>query len=154
MATLTGEAGEHFVLAEMLRRGWIAGQTPRGFRSYDLLAHRRIPPVSLLVRVKTSRNGRFQWNARWQNDECLQIFSDLDQNNPRDITVLVWMPEAGHPAPTYSLFKTQDLEPQLQRTHWAYYEAKGQRPSTYVVMRHDQLDDVRGWDLLDELANG
>jgi hypothetical protein len=149
VATLVGEAGEHFVPAELLRCGWIAGQTPRGFRSYDLMAYRRNGLQPLLVGVKTATDGMFQWSARCRG-ERLEIFHDLDVHSERDPTVLVWMPEREFSAPTYYLYRTSVLEPLLQRVHAEYHRAHAVEPwtETRVGIKPRQLDGARDWTLI------
>jgi hypothetical protein len=48
---LIGGAGEFYVMAELLKRGVIAGLTPRNDRSFDILATKFNRTIK--VRVKT-----------------------------------------------------------------------------------------------------
>jgi hypothetical protein len=36
--SIVGSAGEYFVMAELLKRGWLAGLTPRGAPDFDIVA--------------------------------------------------------------------------------------------------------------------
>lgn len=56
--TLIGAAGEHFVMAELLRRGYIAALAPGGLDEYDILVMK--PPVQIQVKSRT-RSGDGGW---------------------------------------------------------------------------------------------
>lgn len=51
--TLIGNAGEYFVVAELLKRGVIAALAPRNTPGFDLLAARKDSTVKVRVKTKT-----------------------------------------------------------------------------------------------------
>ena len=51
----TGNAGEYFVMGELLRRGFDAQLADRNTAGYDLLVGRRSDPALAKVQVKTVR---------------------------------------------------------------------------------------------------
>ena len=78
---LIGNAGEFYVMAELLRMGVVAGLTPRNARAFDILATKDNKTVK--IRVKTKTKGNWQWSAK--NDGL--IFRDLAEIY--DFTILV-----------------------------------------------------------------
>jgi hypothetical protein len=51
----TGNAGEYFVMGELLRRGYDAQLADRNTRGYDILVGRPLDPILYKVQVKTVR---------------------------------------------------------------------------------------------------
>ncbi|MGA9802037.1 MAG: hypothetical protein WBQ19_06165 [Terriglobales bacterium] len=81
-----GHAGEMYVSAELMRRGWFAAMTARGSRSFDILARRADKPQFAAIRVKTG-HGSFLWNAKKDGT----LF--LDMTDTGDFTVIVDLPD-------------------------------------------------------------
>jgi len=50
---LIGNAGEFYVMAELLKRGCIAGLTPRNARAFDILASKKDKNLSIMVKTKS-----------------------------------------------------------------------------------------------------
>jgi len=50
---LIGNAGEFYVMAELLKRGVIAGLTPRNARAFDILATKDNKTVKIRVKTKS-----------------------------------------------------------------------------------------------------
>jgi hypothetical protein len=86
------------VLAELSRRGWIAAQTPRNSRAYDVLARKGDRQVGIRVKTKTSDSRIFQWNAK----EGGEIFLNIGTG---DFCVLVEIPE-GEAYPLFYIVPT------------------------------------------------
>ncbi len=53
-----GDAGEHYVLAMLLREGFIAAQAPRGLKDIDVLAHHPVTGNTCALQVKTKSSGK------------------------------------------------------------------------------------------------
>ncbi len=60
---IIGAAGEHFVLCQLLRRGWIATQAPEGAPNMDILVtdehSRRL--CSIQVKTRRTTGGKVGW---------------------------------------------------------------------------------------------
>lgn len=80
---LIGNAGEHYVMAELLKRGAIAALTPRNVHAFDILATCKDRAVK--IRVKTKSQEYEDW--QWQTKKDGSIFRDLSREG--DFTVLV-----------------------------------------------------------------
>ncbi|MBN1991949.1 MAG: hypothetical protein JW953_04550 [Anaerolineae bacterium] len=81
--TLIGNAGEYYVVAELLKRGIIAALAPRNAPAFDILATYDNKMVRIRVKTKTDKYDAWQWNAKKDGI----IFRDLD--NQDDFTILV-----------------------------------------------------------------
>lgn len=130
---LRGHAGEMYVSAELMRRGWLAAMTARGSRSFDILARRADTAVFAAIRVKTgdsSRKGSFLWSAKKDGT----LFLDLSPH--ADFTVIVDLPSLG--SPTYYVLPTSVLCDHLSTQHAAWLAqpgAKGQQRSMTTTTR-------------------
>jgi hypothetical protein len=81
--TLVGNAGEHYVMAELLKRGVIAALVPRNAPAFDILANRNGHDVRLRVKTKSEEYDIWQWNAHKDGT----VFRLLEKK--RDFTILV-----------------------------------------------------------------
>jgi hypothetical protein len=136
LSALRGHAGEMYVSAELMRRGWLAAMTARGSRSFDILARRSDRPVFCAIRVKTGRSPSFLWSAKKDGT----LF--LDMVDVADFTVIVDLPEKG--GPVYYVVPTKVLDCQLRKSHAAWLAqpgARGQQRSTTDKTRCLWMDD-------------
>ena len=136
VSALRGHAGEMYVSAELMRRGWLAAMTARGSRSFDILARRADRPVFCAIRVKTGHSPSFLWSAKKDGT----LF--LDVTEVSDFTVIVDLPREG--SPTYYVVPTTVLERHLQDSHIAWLAepgVKGQRHSDATTTRTLWFDD-------------
>jgi len=81
--TLIGNAGEYYVMAELLKRGVVAALAPRNSPSFDILATRKRKSVRIRVKTKSEDMPDWQYNAKKDGS----IFRDMGTKN--DFTVLV-----------------------------------------------------------------
>jgi hypothetical protein len=81
--TLIGNAGEYFVMAELLKRGVIAALAPRNAPGFDILATSPEKTVRIRVKTKTEEYTDWQWSVKKEGS----IFRHLQ--NEGDCTVLV-----------------------------------------------------------------
>ena len=84
LGTLIGNAGEYYVMAELLKREVIAGLAPRNAPGFDILA--TYEGKTALIRVKTKREIHEPWQWRI-NKNSGEIFKNLTDEG--DFTVLV-----------------------------------------------------------------
>ena len=80
---LIGNAGEYFVTAELLKRGYIAALAPRNSHSFDILATNIAKTIKIRVKTKTGPYNVWQWSAKIDGI----IFTNLEESD--DFTVLV-----------------------------------------------------------------
>ena len=81
--TLIGNAGEYFVVAELLKRGVIAALAPRNAPAFDILATNQEKTVRIRVKTKTEAYDVWQWSVKKDGS----IFRHLQSGD--DFTVLV-----------------------------------------------------------------
>jgi len=81
--SLIGNAGEYYVVAELLKRGIVAALAPRNAPSFDILATRSNCTVKIRVKTKSQEYSVWQWSAKKDGS----IFRDLSKHG--DFTVLV-----------------------------------------------------------------
>ena len=87
---LIGNAGEYYVVAELLKRGYIAAMAPRNAPGFDILVTNKEKTVK--IRVKTKSGDCKVW--QWSSQNRRPIFKFLDENkNSDDFTILVHMTE-------------------------------------------------------------
>ncbi len=91
--TLIGNAGEYYVVAELLKRGVVAALAPRNAPGFDILATLDGQTVKIRVKTKSQAYGIWQWSAKKDGT----IFRYLSKTS--DFTVLVNLTR-----------KTKDLE--------------------------------------------
>jgi hypothetical protein len=81
--TLIGNAGEYYVMAELLKRGVIAALAPRNAIAFDILATN--PKKTVRIRVKTKSEEFDAW--QWMTKKDGSIFRHLQDHE--DFTILV-----------------------------------------------------------------
>ena len=81
---LIGNAGEYYVVAELLKRGIVAALAPRNAPAFDILATRGNRTVRIRVKTKSQEYPIWQYSAK---KDGKSIFRDLSKNG--DVTVLV-----------------------------------------------------------------
>ena len=81
--TLIGNAGEHYVMAELLKQGIIAALTPRNATAFDILATNGKYDAKIRVKTKSEQYDHWMWNAKQDG----QIFRQLSRQ--RDFVVMV-----------------------------------------------------------------
>lgn len=81
--SLIGNAGEYYVVAELLKRGIIAALAPRNAPSFDILATKGNRTVRIRVKTKSQEYSIWQYSVKKDGS----IFRDLSKDG--DVTVLV-----------------------------------------------------------------
>jgi hypothetical protein len=134
-AVLVGNAGEHYVLAELLRREIVAGLTPRNAPHFDILATDGRRQVK--IRVKTKSAGSDDWQFRM--NERHEIYSEV---GAKDFVVLVALRE-GDQAPGFYVVPTRRLVARARKQHLMWLRRKGgKRPKT-PSSRHKAISESR-----------
>jgi hypothetical protein len=87
---LIGNAGEYYVVAELLKRGIIAALAPRNSPDFDILATVGLKTVRIRVKTKSEEYDIWQWSAKKDG----AIFRGLCEDN--DYTVLVNLTQDHH----------------------------------------------------------
>ncbi len=124
-SAIIGSAGEYFVMAELLRQGWLAGLTPRGARDFDIVATKDGETIHVRVKTKTADSKLFRWNLR----EDGRVFRTPIGEN--DFCVLV---DIGRPAPEYYVIRTPLVEAQLQEIRRKWLAGKATRSAKNRVI--------------------
>jgi len=139
--TLLGNAGEHYVVAELLRRDIIADRAPRNTPFIDIMA--TTGPKSVNVRVKTRSDEADSWV--WIVKKNGTLFQNVHETN--DFTVLVHVPDSG--SPIFWIIPTKALEEKIIHNHdkWLSSPGRNGRPhSTLNTMRRlGGAEDDRKW---------
>src|ERR1041384_1141929 len=90
LGSFIGNAGEHYVVAELLKRDAVAALAPRNAPAFDILASRADRVVRLRVKTKSEQYDMWQWNAKDDGT----VFRQLSKHN--DFTVLVNLTQDHH----------------------------------------------------------
>lgn len=62
--TMIGNAGEYYVVAELLKRGIVAALAPRNTPAFDVLATNGSKTIKVRVKTKSEQYAKWQWNAK------------------------------------------------------------------------------------------
>ena len=81
--TLIGNAGEYYVMAELLKRGIVAALAPRNAPAFDILATKEGKTARIRVKTKSEDYEVWQWAVKKDGS----IFRQLAEKG--DFTVLV-----------------------------------------------------------------
>lgn len=77
-STLTGAAGEHYVMYRLLRMGYIAALAPKGVPNADLIVTNVEGELTAVIQVKTkskkNANGSFQLKAKHEVLKSKNLF--------------------------------------------------------------------------------
>ena len=99
---LVGNAGEYFIVGELLRRGITAGLVPRNAPHLDILATNQTKTVRIRAKTKSGTSTAWQWVAKKDG----KVFHEVGEE---DYTILVDLKEP-QSQPDYYIFKTTDLD--------------------------------------------
>lgn len=129
--TLIGNAGEYYVMAELLKRGMVAAHAPRNAPSFDILATKE--DHSVRIRVKTKSQGVPHWQVGAKKDGS--IFRNISEK--RDFTVLVDLATETKDLNFY-VVPTHQIDTWLKKDfeEWVRTPGKNNRP-------HDTKNKVR-----------
>lgn len=97
-STLVGASGEHHVLSQLLRRGWIAALAPDGAPNVDILVTDENSKKLCAIQVKTRRDigSDKGWHMRTKHEtmvarDLFYVFVDVGKQ-PSDPTVSYVLP--------------------------------------------------------------
>lgn len=105
---LIGNAGENYVMAELLKRGVIAGLTPRNAPAFDVLAINNDKVVGIRVKTKSEKYDNWQFSAKKDGS----IFRSLRKEN--DFIVMINLTK-DHKEMDYFIIPTHIINNTLQR---------------------------------------
>ncbi len=144
---LIGGAGEFYVMAELLKRGVIAGLTPCNARSFDILATRDNRSIRIRVKTKSEKYAHWQWVAKADKS----IFRDLHEDS--DFTVLVDLTKYTKDMKFY-IVATHEIDEILQHDYYKWVNTPGKKGRPHDPenkMRH--LDQNKYSDILTPCLN-
>lgn len=118
-ATLIGNAGEYFVMGELLRREIVAALAPRNAPDYDILATDGQKTIQIRVKTRLKARG-WQWNAKKNGT----VFRNMSKN---DFCILV---DLGEGPPEYFIMPTKKIDRIFKNEFevWIRTPGKGGRP--------------------------
>ena len=135
--SIIGAAGEHHVLSQLLRRGWIAALAPSGAPNMDILVTDRNSKKLCAIQVKTRRGGIEKgkgWPMRPKHesiiaDDLFYVFVDLGK-------------QSTDPTNSYIL-PSMVVADRIRRDHrvWLATPGRGGRPHQDSNMRRFPLDN-------------
>jgi len=144
LGTLVGNAGEHFVMAELLRRECVAALAPRNAPAFDILATRGGRTVRIRVKTRSAAKAdKWQWTAKADGT----IFPELRKSDD-DFTVLVMLPEDTRERPTYNVIPTPLVDDRLM-----WRQAEFEKRGGSLENRHRCLILKEDADCVDEYRN-
>lgn len=118
-STLVGASGEHFVMYQLLRKGYIAGLAPQGAPNADIIATNVLGKKTAVIQVKTrrelGRDGGWHMNVRHESfydSGYFYCFVDLSRD------------EAGSPA--VFVIPSEVVAKTLQSTYEVWLRTPGQ----------------------------
>lgn len=94
-STLVGAAGEHFVLCQLLRRGWIAALAPKGVPNADIIVTDIDGNRQCAIQVKTRRKGSDKgWHMSQKHegivsDHLFYCFVDMEEETSLPTTYII-----------------------------------------------------------------
>ena len=96
-SVITGAAGEHFVMAELLRRGLVAAKAPEGVPNFDIVITDIDGERLAAIQVKTRRDfksGDKGWHmkAKHENlssDQIFYVFVDVGKDETSQVSFYV-----------------------------------------------------------------
>jgi len=150
--TLIGNAGEYYVMAELLKQGIVAALAPRNAPAFDIMATKEGKTVR--IRVKTKSEGYEVW--QWAVKKDGSIFRQLAEKG--DFTVLVNLTENAHDL-EFFIMPTYIVNGWLMAIHEKWRNTpgkKGRERSTTNPKRHlnrkqfaEQIEKyLDTWDIL------
>jgi len=134
-AVLVGDAGEYYVIAEILQQGAVAGLTARNSPNYDAFATDGVRTVNLRIKTK-SRDSR-DW--QWTMNEKHEVYSTVGRN---DFTILVSLRKVPT-GPTFYVLPTRVLVRRLRDGHLRNLKRWGGKRPKNPLSRHTAMSEVQ-----------
>jgi len=135
--TLLGNAGEHYVLAELLRRNVVAGLTPRNAPGIDILGRAGTKSLRIRVKTKSDEASSWVWVAKTQSAQGV-IFPEVGLNDPDDLIALVDIPKSE--AQEVYWFHTNIIDSVLKRNHQNWLNQPGRNGKKHNPSKMRRLD--------------
>ncbi len=141
-AILSGVSGEHFVAAELSRRGYIASLTSKNTKGIDLLASNEDASKTVGIQVKTNQGVRKSW-----------LVSEKSENYYSDNLFYVFVNLKDLEQPDFYIVPSTIVAKDVKKAHQDWLETPGQsgqkHNDTSMRMFHDLNDLYLGkWELL------
>jgi hypothetical protein len=120
VAYRTGQAGEHFVVAEIHRRGALAALLPPGFGEFDIVAFDTHHTVRVSIQVKSLGRTSSVWQTSTTHGRRLADIPRGERRN-RFWAMVDLRPEA----PDYYLVPEPWIRNEIATAHDAYLAQRG-----------------------------
>ena len=118
--TLIGNAGEYYVVAELLKRGIIAALAPRNAPAFDILAMQGNKTIQIRVKTKSEEYDIWQWSVKKDGT----IFRGITNTN--DYTILVNLTDDHHQM-DYFIVPTSLLASWLDQDYQTWLRTPGKK---------------------------
>ncbi len=130
-SAIIGNAGEYFVVGELLRRGLIAALAPRNAPDFDVVATEGTRALGVRVKTKTAAAKFWRWNVKKDGS----IFGEIRGD---DVTILVDLNDGDSPV-DYFVLPTSTLDGKLRELfeRWVRQPGRTGQP-------HDPTNKIRG----------
>ena len=150
--TIIGNSGEYFVVASLLKRGFIAALAPRNTPHFDILATDGNNSVNIRVKTKSAPSQVWQWMVK-EEGSLYRFIGD------RDFVCLVDLKDISDD-PVIYIIETKKLDKILQRDfdEWVKEPGRNGRPHNkenrhraFGTLSHHKkiLEDAKNnWNLL------
>lgn len=145
--TLTGAAGEHFVMFQLLRRNYIAGLAPQNAPDIDILVSNRNGTILSTIQVKTAGHRVTDgWQMQQKHEGIVGdrlYYCFVDPGDDRTDLPTCWLVPsrivADHLATTHPAWLQEGLEKGIRRQD-------SQRRKLHVICRNPPLPQYQsGW---------
>jgi len=118
--SLTGAAGEHYVIFRLLSMGYIAGLAPEGAPSADIIVTDIKTRKSVAIQVKTRMQKGF--DNGWHMKEKHELISEDNL-----YYCFVDLPEDSHSAPTVYVLPSKVVAEALYQVHKVWLATPGKK---------------------------
>lgn len=139
---LSGVAGEHFVAAELTRRGYVVSLTSKNTKGIDMLASNEDASKTVGIQVKTKQVGGKGWllnkgNEDYYSDNLFYVFVDLNGLNQ----------------PDYHIVHSKTVADYIRKSHKEWLESpsksgKIRKDGSMRVFKDEEKKYKDQWDLL------
>lgn len=141
-STLTGAAGQHYVLCQLLRHGWVAALAPEGVPNTDIIVTDVAGYQQFAIQVKTRRDigSDKGWHMKQKHEDLI---------SPTLFYCFVDMGKKETDPPVTYIIPSAVVAKVLSEAHklWLRTPGRNGRPHKDNNMRRLLPDYVRGWDL-------
>jgi hypothetical protein len=141
--TITGITGEHYVAAELSKRGYIATITPRNTHIVDILASSKDGSRTVSIQVKTSSSSLKRWQLGSKNES---------QHSPNFFYIFVNLNNDDR-HPDFHIVESKVVSDIIKRDHEKWLAGKDRNGQPYKdssirVFTDENQEYLNNWEIL------